>query len=206
MKTYLADIIPKIQRFSQKLDNITLLTNQHWEVIDEISKSKIVYIFRDGGKLLISQNGKVEKAHWEYLGNNSLLIDLKDESYLFRHGFFDENILALKVDGKDEYAFLVNESKYDGELNSMESIFKFLNNKYLIGENFGGNLIYQKDYSELSSAERKAVEYYIPSLKKGDVIVKYSKDGSIQTISYKYYKQWIDYYGSDSLKLLASTT
>ena len=36
MKTYISDIIPKIQRFSQKLDNLTLLTNQHWVVIDDI--------------------------------------------------------------------------------------------------------------------------------------------------------------------------
>ena len=30
--------------------------------------------------------------------------------------FLDENILALKVDSKEEYAFLVNENKYVGEL------------------------------------------------------------------------------------------
>jgi len=80
---------------------------------------------------LISQNGKVEKARWEYLGNNSLLIDKKEESYLFKHGFFDENILALKVDGKDEYAFLINENKYDGELNSLDKVIDFLTKKYL---------------------------------------------------------------------------
>jgi hypothetical protein len=98
MKTFISDLIPKLQRFSQKLDNLTLLTNQHWVVIDDISNNKNIYIFRANNDLLISQNGKVEKAKWEYLGNNSLLIDRKDESYLFKHGFFDENILALKVD------------------------------------------------------------------------------------------------------------
>lgn len=131
MKAYLADIIPKIQRFSQKLDNLTLLCNQHWVVIDEITNSKVVYIFRNGGQLLISQNGKVEKARWEYLGNNSLLIDRKDESYLFRHGFLDQNILALKVDGKEGYAFLVNENKIDVELNSIERIVDFLTQMYI---------------------------------------------------------------------------
>ena len=135
MKTFISDLIPKLQRFSQKLDNLTLLTNQHWVVIDDISNSKNVYIFRANNDLLISQNGKVEKAKWEYLGNNSLLIDRKidrkDESYLFKHGFLDENILALKVDSKDEYAFLINENKYDGELNSIERIIDFLTKKYL---------------------------------------------------------------------------
>lgn len=131
MKTFIADIIPKIRRFSQELDNITLLTNQHWVVIDEINNSKTVYIFRSSGELLISQNGIVEKARWEYLGSNSLLIDKKDISYLFRHGFFDENVLALKVDGKEEYAFLINETKFTGEMNSIHSITGFLSAKYI---------------------------------------------------------------------------
>jgi hypothetical protein len=131
MKTYISDIIPKIQRFSQELDNLTLLTNQHWVVIEEINESKTVYIFRKNGELLISQNGRVEKAKWEYLGHNSLLIDRKQDSYLFRHGFFDENILALKIDSKNEYAFLVNESKFERELNSIDTIKEFLKDKYL---------------------------------------------------------------------------
>jgi hypothetical protein len=131
MKTFISDLIPKLQRFSQKLDNLTLLTNQHWVVIDEISNNKNVYIFRTNNELLISQNGKVEKAKWEYLGNNSLLIDKKDQSYLFKHGFFDENILALKVDSKNEYAFLINENKYEGELNSIEKVIDFLTRKYI---------------------------------------------------------------------------
>lgn len=131
MRTYFSDIIPKIQRFSQRLDNLTLLTNQHWVVIDDIDKTKNVFIFRENNELLIAQNGKVEKAKWEYLGNNTLLIDRKEDSYLFKHGFFDENILALKVDSKDEYAFLVNETKYDKELNSSLSVSEFLNRKYI---------------------------------------------------------------------------
>ncbi len=131
MKTYISDIIPRIQNFSQKLDNLALLTNQHWVVIDDIDNTKNVYIFRQNNELLISQNGKVEKAKWEYLGNNSLLIDRKDESYLFKHGFFDENILALKIDSKDEYAFLVNENKFDKELNSSSNVIEFLSRKYI---------------------------------------------------------------------------
>ena len=64
MKTFLADIIPKLQRFSQKLDNLTLLTNQHWVVIDEITTSKNVYIFRSDNTLLISQNHKSKSFYY----------------------------------------------------------------------------------------------------------------------------------------------
>lgn len=131
MKTFIADIIPKLTRYSQQLDNLTLLTNQHWVVIDETLNLKTVYIFRTNSELLISQNGKVEKAKWEYLGNNSLLIEKKEDSYLFKHGFFDENILALKIDSKEEYVFLVNENKSGSELNSFERILVHLNRKYI---------------------------------------------------------------------------
>ena len=131
MQTFIADIIPKLQRFSKKLDDLSLLTNQHWVVLDELGKSKNVYIFRSSNELLISANGKVEKGKWEYLGNSSLLIDRKDESYLFKHGFFDENVMALKIDGKEEYAILVNENRYEGELNSVEKVTNFLSSTYL---------------------------------------------------------------------------
>ncbi len=131
MKTFLADIFPKIQRFSDKLDNLTMLTNQHWVSIDDILSTKTVYIFRTNNELLISKNGKVEKAKWEHLGNKSLLIDKTTDSYLFKHGFFDENVLALKVDSSEEYAVFVNENKYDGELNSIDKVIDFLRQTYL---------------------------------------------------------------------------
>jgi hypothetical protein len=60
MQTYITDLIPRIQRFSQKLDNLTLLTNQHWVVIDEMDRCKNVYIFRASNELLISSNGEVK--------------------------------------------------------------------------------------------------------------------------------------------------
>ena len=131
MKTFISDIFPKLQRFSEELNNLTLLSNQHWVSIDNILTSKTIYIFRNNNDLLISNNGKVEKGKWEYLGNNSLLIDKGNESYLFKQGFFDENVLALKVDGNKEYAVFVNENKYNGELNSIEKVIDFLKQKYL---------------------------------------------------------------------------
>ncbi|MBF8963903.1 hypothetical protein I0P70_11645 [Pontibacter sp. FD36] len=134
MKTFISDLIPKIQRYSQQLDNLTLLTNQHWVVVDDNNDTKHVYIFRSNNELLISQNGRVEKAKWEYLGHDTLLIDRKDESYLFRHGFFDENVLALKTDGNSEYAFLVNESKYNGHLNTAAKVIDFLQTRYFVSQ------------------------------------------------------------------------
>ncbi|HRO46700.1 hypothetical protein [Agriterribacter sp.] len=131
MRTFIVDIIPKIQRFSKKLDDLTKLTNQHWVSLGDINQTKKVFIFRQNNQLLISENGIVEKGSWEYLGNQSLLIDTKQESYLLKHGFFDENVIALKLDSTDSYAFFVNESKYDNELNNINDVIRFLNDKYL---------------------------------------------------------------------------
>ena len=142
MKTFLANIIPSIAKYSQKLDDLTKLTNQHWVSLGDINQTKRVYIFRGNKQLLISENGRVEKGKWDYLGNQSLLLDTKDESYLLKHGFFDENVIALKLDSTNSYAFFVNETKYDGELNNITDVILFLENKYLkkqTGSGLGAN-------------------------------------------------------------------
>lgn len=131
MKTFVADIIPKIQRFSRQLDDLTLLTNQHWVSLGEINHLKKVFIFRANKQLLISIHGMVEKCSWEYLGNQSILVENNEGTYLMRQGFFDENVLALKLDnGANEYAFFVNESKYQKELNTITDVLKFLEERY----------------------------------------------------------------------------
>jgi hypothetical protein len=175
MKTFLADIIPQIQRYSKKLDNLTLLTNQHWVLIDNNSNTKTVFIFRANDQLIISNNGQVEKAKWEYLGNDSLLIDKTDGSFLFKHGFFDESILALKIDSNYEYAFFINENKLNGNLNSIENILDFLQTNYL-GKNLSVNNTtyerqvkkYDSDKGELAIEQLGVNEF--PSL--GDKVFK----------------------------------
>jgi hypothetical protein len=132
MKTYLSDLIPKIQRFSQKLDDITKLTNQHWVSIGEINQTKRVYIFRSNNQLLISDNGIVEKGSWEYIDNQTILMETKSENYLLNQGFFDGNILVLKLDGTDSYAFFVNETKSKKEIKSVDDVLIFLEKRYLL--------------------------------------------------------------------------
>lgn len=186
MKTFLSDIFPKIQRYSEKLDNLTLLTNQHWVSIDNMLSNKTVYIFRSNNELLVSTNGKVEKAKWEYLGNKSLLIDKKSDSYLFKQGFFDENILALKVDSSEEYAVFVNENKYNGELNSIDRVFDFLRRKYLE----------PSIKSTIETTTGQAINPTRPKLKpiglfqtdKGEIKVELNFEGAIPAISNNVYQ------------------
>lgn len=131
MKTFALSIIRELQEYTQKADNLYYLTNYHWIMLDETSGFKTTYFFRTNGELIISVNGKVEKAHWEYLDQNSILIDIRQQYYLLRHGFCDENILALKIDGTEEYAIFINEHKYDGELNNLNAVINFLDKNFL---------------------------------------------------------------------------
>lgn len=131
MKTYISSIIPRIQKYSKRLDDLSMLTGQQWTLIDEETKDRTVYIFKDDGRLLISHNGKITKATWEYLGDNSLMIDKEDESFLFRQGFFDDKVMALQLDNSQEYAFMVNEIKLQKRPQTLESVSKYLDANYL---------------------------------------------------------------------------
>ncbi len=131
MMKFIKDIIPKISRYSKKLDDVTTLTNQHWVYVDRNSTSKVVFIFRSNSDLLISVNGKVEKGKWTYLGNDYLLVERPNESHLYKHGFFDDTVLALKVDGTLDFAVFINETKIGKELNTLENVLNYLDNRYI---------------------------------------------------------------------------
>ena len=167
MKTYLTDIIPSIQRFSKRLDDLTKLTNQNWVSIGDIGSAKRVFIFETKGELDIYENGvEVDSGSWK-LVDQSLKLKLKSGGYLLKLGFFDEHVIALKLDSTDSYAFFVNETKYDREFNDITDVLKFLENKYLkkykttndlgstkketINEtiNYGFNIVSEKEYKTI---------------------------------------------------------
>jgi hypothetical protein len=131
MKTFISDIIPKIQKYSKKLDDLTFITNQQWVLINDLKDLKTTYIFRDGGILLIAENGLVSKAKWEYLNSDSLLIENGSQTFLMQQSFKSEDVLVMNLDGNNTYAFFVNESKYKGSINNFEDLIRYLEVKYL---------------------------------------------------------------------------
>ena len=111
MKTYLLDVLNKFQRFSENLDVKTILCNKAWLIFND-SGDKEVYIFQEDGSLIISLNGKVSRATWQYIpANRSLIINSDNESYMLRPFFQDENLFTLQLDGTREYSFLLNEAQ-----------------------------------------------------------------------------------------------
>ena len=77
MKTYIADIIPSLQRFSRKLNDLTKLEQKHWVLIDDLTNIRTVFIFKENNELLVYENGvRNENNSWRYLDNQSIDIEI----------------------------------------------------------------------------------------------------------------------------------
>lgn len=129
MKTFVSKIIPKLKDYGKKLDNTSVLTQTHWILVEDNLDRVIKFIFREkNNQLLISTNGKIEKANWDYIDKNTILIEREHGDYLFKHGFLNEEILALNVDGTEEYALFVCDKIHLEGINSNTKIDRYLDN------------------------------------------------------------------------------
>ena len=111
MKSYLTNLLPRLQQYSQSLDRKELLVDQPWVLLDENS-NKQQYIFERDGKLIMSLNGKVQYGMWRYIAAaKSLVIDRgENDSLLLNHTFVSQGACILKKDGfTDDPWILVNE-------------------------------------------------------------------------------------------------
>ena len=178
MMKFIKDILPKISRFSKKLDDTTILTDQHWVYVDKNSTSKTVFIFRSNSDLLISVNGSVEIGKWTYLGNDYLLVEKPNGNNLYKHGFFDDTVLALKVDGTLDFALFVNETKIGKELNTLENILIYLDERYIsriYHSDIENNVpIYTEELNPICNDNNKCG--YCNS--SGEIIIPYKFDGT----------------------------
>jgi hypothetical protein len=135
MRTYIANFIPKYKQFSKKLDNEALLMNQHWVMVDDTTNNRTVYIFQAGNRLLLSTNGKVNQARWEMIDSDHILVSIGSDSYMFKHGFLNDQVLALCLDGSSRYALFVNSDKVGSTktINNPKSVKRLLIGSISIG-------------------------------------------------------------------------
>ncbi|MCD8431870.1 hypothetical protein G1L02_04285 [Tenacibaculum finnmarkense] len=129
MKKYLSGFVERLKRHSDKLDNYALLTEQPWITKTDDNNERFLMIFRQKeNELLISLNGKIEKAKWDYIPSmNSLVIERNSGITLYKQGFFDDSVMILKVDGTEDYQLFVNENKIDS---TIEKLLEETENKY----------------------------------------------------------------------------
>jgi hypothetical protein len=139
MKIELKHYVEKLSRFSNKLDNLNILTEQPWITKLNDDNDRCVYIFRKENKeLLISLNGAVEKGKWDYIPSmNSLIIERKTGTTLYKKGFFDDSVMILQIDGTDDFQLFANENRIESTLDKLleKTEFKYLNNSKPIKEN-----------------------------------------------------------------------
>jgi hypothetical protein len=111
MRIFIEKILPKILSYSEKLDKLTILIDEPWVVNDD-SQKFTKFIFRKDNSLLISDNGSVTLGKWDLLNKaNSILLEFNNSLKLYNHGFLDEAVLILKIDGGSDYFVLVNQNK-----------------------------------------------------------------------------------------------
>lgn len=192
MKGFIEDIIPMLQRFSKNLDNITLLTKQHWTIVNEAYISKTNYIFQKSGVLITSIDGKVSKSKWEYLGFNSILIEKESESLFLKLCFLDENILILKIDHSTQNLVLINELLYETGVKNLALLSDFINNKYF------KTAISSSSATEIKQNETK------PNTNDNNTFQKNLSDGTsinIEIICLNFIKEGAKVYDKDMSKL-----
>ena len=161
MKTFLLDIAERFRRFDEQLDVKTLLCNKSWQVFND-SGSKEVYIFQEDGSLIISVDGRVTKANWQYIAaNRSLLIEVTEQSYMLRPFFQDNFLFTLQLDGTREFSFLMNEKQMESfPIQSLSDLTLYLQNKeqFLLVQEKRRWAIEQKAKEEELAFQRKQEE------------------------------------------------
>ena len=113
MKTFLLSIPEKIRLKGDSLDAEAILCGKAWNVFnDEGVKQKL--IFRPKGKLLVTTAGKTQDASWEFVPEDrSIIIDDGEQRTNYMPAYYDDKILALQVDGRDESLFMIDSKKAD---------------------------------------------------------------------------------------------
>jgi hypothetical protein len=130
MLTYIKHIFSNLNKYSQKLDDITIFQNQKWINIDEIGTRKKVFIFRPDNKLLLSIDGNVKKGSWEYIDSTTIVLEIDNEPILLRHSFIDDEFLILNKDNTDNFALFIKENEALSGLNTLDKINLYIEEKY----------------------------------------------------------------------------
>lgn len=143
MKTYLKNLIARLERYSDKLNNTSLFIDHPWVLIDgEANYHK--YIFKRNGDLIMSINGDAQVGKWEYLPSaESLLIDRVDSKLLLNQLFCNEGVMILKYDGFKDDLFILANQKIMPDLNLVNYLKDLFYQKHdiIAGQTYDGRTI-----------------------------------------------------------------
>lgn len=129
MKTYVLDILNRIRRKSEELDAKTILTNKAWKIFNDDGDEETIY-FLENGKLRVSINGITTSGTWELFVEDKsvhIMYEGQKNGILLKPKFDANGILAMQLDGTNNYSFLID--KKSDNLNNIKTLSD-LNNFY----------------------------------------------------------------------------
>ncbi len=203
--------------------------NKSWVLVDEDSNLKIVYRFRQkNDEILISVDGHATRGIWEFLEDGkSIIIEVDQKTKIFKHGFIDDTVLALKLDNdKSEYVIFFNDDAYDriGD-NSLNTIKDYLQDKYNGGlvkkiisnetfsktfpTNYSGPVIVsetftQENYPELENVLvviNEKISYINTTDHAAQIIIDYSEKRSVAADLSKFNEELLHLLNSQKLPI-----
>ena len=120
-------VIDKIQSINLKVSKQHLI-KKNWVLLKESEEERQIYIFQKDQTLLMYNSGDVIKGKWEEVGDNSLMIEFDNKSTLYQPSYESESIFILKVNGKEQYLYLVEEKLYEEGYRSVDMINNCIKN------------------------------------------------------------------------------
>ncbi|MEJ6792966.1 MAG: hypothetical protein QNK89_09630 [Lacinutrix sp.] len=143
MSTAIFNLLPNLQPFHLETHYYDLFLNQHWVLVNGISKKKAIYVFKDENRLHITESETTTKTTWFIENKNSFSIVTEDCETNVKAYFKDDDILILNRLKSDDCAIFINESSYSESLNSIEDVQQFLHEKY---KNKASDLIFDHEF------------------------------------------------------------
>ena len=87
--------------------------------------------FRANKELLISRKGIIQKGKWDLLDIANIIIDMGDRTYLFNASYVEDELLALQLDGTEQYMVMIGPKlKEELLLISLQTIEGYLEERY----------------------------------------------------------------------------
>jgi hypothetical protein len=187
--TQTSDIITNIQKYSRQADEKTLIQKHQWVTFDQDSSIKTNYIFRDNNELLISENGKIKNAQWEYLANHTIAIRTSESSILFKISFLDDSLLVLNIDNTKNYSFFITETKFGNDFNSLDKLNNYLEKVYVLKLKNEPSFDNYKSISSQEGVPEQKIDLILGSHDKVKIFYSDSKTGYIYKgkLTGKYY-------------------
>lgn len=132
MKYYLLNVLDRIKQHSLQLDAEAILYNKKWVVFNDAG-DKQVFIFRPDKELVISHNGEVTRSKWELLPDGTMIVDVKDQSFLLNPNFVDGQFLSLNLDGHKDSLLMLDSNLYQvNDFKSLSDVNGYLEEKYIL--------------------------------------------------------------------------